>query len=264
MMRMKRTKLLASAALAPALLLGGRGLAAGATAAGTSVYQATLMEPDQKTEEISTDELRQILADGSAVVYDSRGPAFAIGHIPGALNQPKPGVQPAAAGHAAGIQELLPDRAAAIVLYCNGVYCPLSKRLGEVLSELGFTNVRRYQLGLPVWRALGGVVEIEPEGIRYVRQRDPGAVFVDARDPAEFQAGSLPGARNSPLAAVADATVPLPLADVTDLNHRIVVFGADRAQARAVAEPLARRGALPNVAYFTGDSDALLAIAASG
>jgi predicted sulfurtransferase len=123
MRRFRRSKILASAALAPALLPGGRALAARATAAGTSVYQATLMEPNQRTEEVSTDELRQILADGSAVVYDSRlAMGYAIGHIPGALNRPKPGVQPAAAGHAAGIQELLPDRAAALVVYCNGVY----------------------------------------------------------------------------------------------------------------------------------------------
>jgi rhodanese-related sulfurtransferase len=121
--------------------------------------------------------------------------------------------------------------------------------------------VRRYQLGLPVWRALGGVVEIEPDGIRYVRQRDPGAVFIDAREPEAFQAGSLADARNLPPVGVADPSAPLPLAGVADVNHRIVVFGADGAQARAAAEVLVRRGGLANVAYFTGDSAALLAIA---
>jgi rhodanese-related sulfurtransferase len=122
--------------------------------------------------------------------------------------------------------------------------------------------VRRYQLGLPVWRALGGIVEIELGGIRYVHERDPGAVFVDARGPEEFQSGSLPGARSFPAATAADPAAPLPLTGIADPNHRVVVFGADAAQAREAAEPLARRGALPNLAYFTGTAAELLAISA--
>jgi hypothetical protein len=48
--------------------------------------------------------------------------------------------------------------------------------------------VRRYQLGIPVWRALGGLTEIELEGLRYVLEGDRTAVFIDARDPKEFAA----------------------------------------------------------------------------
>jgi hypothetical protein len=36
------------------------------------IQQATLMEPDQKTPEISTEALRQILAEKSATVFDAR------------------------------------------------------------------------------------------------------------------------------------------------------------------------------------------------
>ena len=44
-----------------------------------SVYQATLMESDQKTKETSTVELRKILAEKSAIVFDAPEPSsFAL------------------------------------------------------------------------------------------------------------------------------------------------------------------------------------------
>jgi 3-mercaptopyruvate sulfurtransferase SseA len=59
-----------------------------------NIQQATLMEPDQKTLEISTEELRKILAEKSATVFDARPlNEYAVSHIPGAVNvSAKPGV----------------------------------------------------------------------------------------------------------------------------------------------------------------------------
>src|SRR5205823_13272443 len=52
-----------------------------------SVFESTLLEPGQRTAEVSTDELRQVLRDGSAVVFDSRPHIeYSVSHIPGALN----------------------------------------------------------------------------------------------------------------------------------------------------------------------------------
>jgi hypothetical protein len=34
-----------------------------------------------------------------------------------------------------------------------------------------FTNVRRYQLGIPVWRALGGLTQIELEAVACVHEK---------------------------------------------------------------------------------------------
>ena len=98
----------------------------------------------------------------------------------------------------AEIGRLVPDKVAAIVLYCNGPFCGKSKRLGEELLESGYTNVRRYQLGAPTWRALVGVMQIEMDGVRYVRDGDRTAVFIDGRSAEEYKRGSLPGARNIP------------------------------------------------------------------
>ena len=161
-------------------------------AQGGNIYQATLEEPNQKTPEISTEDLRRILADGSAVILDSRKHVeYVAGHIPGARNVDAP---PTAL--VTGVERLVNgDKSKALVLYCNGPYCKASKVLGEKLVAAGFTNVRRYQLGIPVWRALGGPTEIELDGILRIFNIDRTAVFFDARSAAEFSKGSLPHTR---------------------------------------------------------------------
>src|SRR2546428_12684879 len=55
---------------------------------------------------------------------------------------------------------------------------------------------------MPVWRALGGITEIEAEGVQYVREKDQTAVWIDARDPEEFTAYPIPNARNLPRSGV--------------------------------------------------------------
>jgi rhodanese-related sulfurtransferase len=164
------------------------GLARGEVPA--TIYQTTLQEPNQKTPEVSTEELRQILADQSALVFDARpSQEYAVSHIPGARNvSAKPGMPLSAyVSDVAEIGRLVgPDKSTPIVLYCNGPFCGKSKRLSAELVEVGYTHVRRYQLGIPLWRALGGLTEIEPEGLRYVLAGDRTAVFIDARDPEPF------------------------------------------------------------------------------
>ena len=234
-------------------------------ATGPSVFQGTLQEAGQKTAEVSTEELRQVLVDGSAVVFDSRPHMeFATSHIPGALNvAPKPGVPMSLyVSDVAEIGRLVADKGTPIVLYCNGPFCGKSKRLAEELLEAGYSNVRRYQLGAPTWRALVGVMEIESDGVRYVREGDRTAVFIDARSAEEFGLGSLALARNVPLGEVAkakdDGRLPM-----EDHNTRIVVFGTDAAQARAVTAELAKN-AFHNVAYFPGTLDDLIAATGEG
>lgn len=234
--------------------------AAPVLAQGASIFQATLMEPNQKTAEVSTDELRQLLATGSAVVFDSRPHMeYATSHIPGALNvAPKPGVAASAyVSDVAEIGRLVAGPDTPIVLYCNGPSCGKSRRLAEELLAAGYSDVRRYQLGAPTWRALVGVMEIELDGIRYIRDRDQTAVFIDARGPEEFQPGTLRGAVNVPLNEVAkakdDGRLPM-----EDHNTRVVVFGASGEQARAVTAELAKN-AFHNVAFFAGTLDELMA-----
>ena len=247
-----------------ALLLGFAAAALGAPAGpAETIFQATLGESGLKTEEISTEQLKEILADKSAVVLDARPfQEFAISHIPGAMNvAAKQGVPMSAyVSDIAEISRLVDGKKETpLVLYCNGPFCGKSKRLADELVAAGFTDVRRYQLGIPVWRALGGVTVIEPDGLRRVLADDRTAVLIDVREAGAFRSGTLPNARNIPRSLVLegkdvgevkrakdDGRLPM-----EDHNTRIIVLGGDPGMARSVAEALARE-AFQNVAYFAG------------
>ena len=95
------------------------------------------------------------------------------------------------------------DKTADLVLYCNGPFCGKSKRLGADLLRAGYTHVRRYQLGIPVWRALVGATQIEQDGLLYVVNADHTAVLIDARDRQDFETRTLLGARSLPRSALA-------------------------------------------------------------
>ena len=236
-----------------------------------SIVDAILAEPGQRTGEVSTAELKKILAERSAIVLDARPHLeYAISHIPGALNvAAKPGVSTSMyVSDVAEVGRLLSgDKAAGVVLYCNGPYCGKSKRLAEELLAAGYNNVRRYQLGIPIWRALGGVTEIETDGLRHVLAHDRTAIVIDVRDTSAFRAGTVPTARHIARIGVLegkdvgevrrakdDGRLPM-----DDHNTRIVVVGSNAADARYVAEALARE-AFHNVSFYSGSvSEALAA-----
>ena len=200
--------------------------------------------------EISTRELRAELAAKRALIFDSRSPAeFATGHLPGALNVSGKSGLPASqyTSDLGPIEKLVKgNRSQPIILYCNGPYCGRSKRLADDLLAAGFTDVRRYQLGMPVWRALGGVQQIEREAFLEVLENDRTAVVLDARGES-----GLPRARPLPLSDVRkakdDGRLPM-----DDHHTRIIVVGANAAQAHALAEGVAR-DAFDNVSFFAGD-----------
>lgn len=235
------------------------------------VHQGVLDDPGSGVPEVSTQELERIIRDKSATVLDTRPHLeWSISHIPGAINvAPKPGVPVAI--YTSDITEVGwlvgDDKSQALVLYCNGPNCGKSKRVAGELIEAGYTNVRRYQLGAPVWRALVGVMVIEPDGIRYVFENDQTAVWIDVRDPSAFQDGSTPGAKNLPRRAILpgkdvgevfdaknDGRLPM-----EDHNTRIIVFGQDSEQASEVAQALVRE-AFHNVTFFAGTYEAFEAL----
>ena len=240
---MTRTGKVLSALSVLAMLETGAVLAGGADRP-PAVAQATLAETDAATPEVSTEELEAILAAGSAPVLDVRSAReYAIAHIPGSVNIWEKEMEQ--------IEATYPDRAAPLVLYCNGPYCGKSRRTSAELRKRGYTNVRRYQLGLPVWRALGRTVQTDLEGLRYIVEGDRTAVLVDARTDA---AGApVPGAvrirRGEAEAANEDGRLPN-----RDKGTRVIVFGANPAEARAVAEEIAHK-AYWNSSYFGATVD---------
>jgi rhodanese-related sulfurtransferase len=262
------TLMVAVAAVHPATSAPVR---AQATSSGSDITDATLTEQGAITRNISTGELRRMLAAGRDILLLDTRPhlEWSLGHIPGALNvDPKPGLTNAT--YTADVTEVERltggDKSRRLVLYCNGPFCGKSKRVSEDLLKAGYSNVQRYQLGAPVWRALGGVMVIEPDGVAHVAQQDRTAVWLDAREADAFARGTVPGARNlrrsglrpgkdqgEMKAAKDDGRLP-----VDDHNTRIIVFGQDGAEARAVAEALVSE-AFHNVSFFEGSVESLRA-----
>ena len=234
--------------LARLLLLGAATClpnAAPLTAAQTrpTIWQVTLGEPNPITPELSTEELQHLLEAGKTPVLDVRSAQeYAIAHIPGTINLYEKEVDQ--------VTRAYPEKAGALVLYCNGPFCAKSRRLSEELIGRGYTNVKRYQLGLPVWRALGNTVQTDLAGARYILAGDKTAVWVDARSAADFARGSLPGAvnirRGEAEAANDDGRLPK-----KDKGTRVIVFADTPAEARQVAAEVAHK-AYWNSRYFGG------------
>jgi rhodanese-related sulfurtransferase len=200
-----------------------------------SVFEGVLSNAAGSSE-ISTVQLRAAMTDASAIILDARpDEEYAVSHIPGARPVPaKAGTTSALyVGDAAEVPKDIPDKTQPLILYCNGLFCGRSERLADDLTKLGYQNVRRYQLGAPGWRALGGVMQVEKPALLHLLAKDATAVLIDAR----AVAGLKPRLRNA-------VSIPLPEASkakddgrlpMTDHNTRIFVIGSNEAEARAVA-----------------------------
>jgi rhodanese-related sulfurtransferase len=233
----------------------------GHAAPGSTVLDG-ILDDGHAAAEVSTAELVAALADPATVVLDARAPEeYAVSHIPGALNVPgKPGLAPSLyTADVGAVQRLVPDLARRVILYCNGLHCGRSRRLAADLIAAGYQNVRRYQLGIPAWRALGGATQVEKEALVRILAVDGTAVLVDAR-PRDRARRGLRGARHIPLADTTRAKDDgrLPMADHAT---RIFVVGDSAAQARAVADAIFR-DAFHNVSFYAGTPADLSALAA--
>lgn len=125
----------------------------------------------------------------------------------------------------------------------------------------GYTNIRRYRLGIPAWRALGGITQIEPWGVKHVFKNDGTAVFLDIRTTKEFALSHISNTKNLPHVGIQpgkkdvgeirkaknDGRLPY-----EDHNTRIIVFGESKDNASRVAEALAKEG-FHNVSFFSGN-----------
>ena len=222
-----------------------------------NIFQTSLLETSQPGSEITTQQLHQILAAGIIPVLDVRFPQeYAISHIPGAINIPP--ISNINVQHE--VEEIVaryPDPHTELVLTCNGPFCGKSKRVATALvsSPYNYDHILRYQLGLPVWRALGNTVQTDFDGLAYIFNRDETAVFVDARAPQDFQADTVACAVNiqpgEATAANDDGRLPL-----LDKGARIVIFADDPKLAKQVASEIAKK-AYWSSSYFSGSFDDL-------
>ncbi len=207
---------------------------------------------DDPTQEISTEQFEVALArdiDKPLVIDVRSREEFAESHVPGAVD-----VASSAEGEVRKLVRGNVDMP--LVLYGDGPFSEASGRLAEKLRSSGFTHVVRYQLGIPVWRALGHPTETDRAAIRATLAEDRTAVVIDARDRAAFQAATLPGARNVPFNDVVSASEDGRL-PAGDHNTRIFVAGKDGAQALAAAQEIAR-ASFQNVSFYGGSIQDLM------
>lgn len=148
-----------------------------------------------------------------ALVIDSRPSVkYLEGTVPGAVNIPWPEWDKR--------QGLLPaDKATQLIFFCGGFKCDLSHKSAAKARELGYSDVRVYSEGWPVWaekstRAFalvnpkaGGAApaaeaapatgEIKPdEFLSLLQQRPAGFLLVDVRPAEEFRKAHIAGAVN--------------------------------------------------------------------
>lgn len=102
---------------------------------------------------ISRDDLKGRIADNTIVVLEALPTDhWRQGHLPGAAAFPLGDID----GQAA---ELLPDKSAAVAVYCSNDACQNSHIVAQRLSALGYTDVYRYPEGNQGWISAGLPVE---------------------------------------------------------------------------------------------------------
>jgi rhodanese-related sulfurtransferase len=84
------------------------------------------------------------------VLVDALAPmVYAHSHLPGAINLPPSGIDPAR------VARRIPDLETEIVVYCSSPDCDDSVATARRLQALGYTNVRHYAGGKNEWRDAG-------------------------------------------------------------------------------------------------------------
>ena len=87
--------------------------------------------------------------ENTLVIHALDAEHYAKGHVPGAVNVDYEKMMP----------EMLPtDKAQALVFYCAGPMCPVSKMAAGKAAKWGHTNVWVYKGGIRQWRSAGMAV----------------------------------------------------------------------------------------------------------
>jgi rhodanese-related sulfurtransferase len=118
----------------------------------TLVSATALALADDAFPNITTDELKQAIADKQVLLVDVNGTeSWQDGHIPGALNFEKVEKD---------FAKVLPaDKNALVVAYCGNERCTAYKAAAAAAKKLGYTNVKHYSKGIAGWKKAGEKTE---------------------------------------------------------------------------------------------------------
>ena len=126
------------------------------------VSDASAMPKLGRPVQVTVTQVREFVDKKSVVIIDAReATEYAAGHIPGAMNMPFDEVITDTARLEAFDQHGKP-----ILIYCGGVTCELSMKLGYAFVAAGKEPVLVYTGGWPEWTAMQYPVEqgAKPEG----------------------------------------------------------------------------------------------------
>ena len=165
---------------------------------------------------VATNHIKILLNDPEkiAMIVDSRPLLkYNNGTIPGAMNIPWPQFDK--------MQGLLPaDKNTQLIFFCGGLKCDLSHKSAKAAKNLGYTDVRVYAEGYPVWKKKSkrafamvdpqnpGAAAAPAEKITYpgeiskdefvtlVTTKPEGMLLVDVRPAEDFNTQHIPGAIN--------------------------------------------------------------------
>lgn len=163
-------------------------------------------------------------AKWSFVLVDARTETeFAEGHIPGAILVPakKAGTL---------LPKLVPDKAKAIIFYCNGPNCTKTHKAAKEASAVGYTNLTEYRDGLPGWAKARQKVEGDPNPPVDLPALAPKAlaaelagpkkpVLLDIRDADEFAPAHIAGAIGIPMDELRAKLASIPAGRICIVDH---------------------------------------------
>jgi rhodanese-related sulfurtransferase len=100
--------------------------------------------------DVSHADMVAAVMDKSAFIVDVNGAeSYAAGHVPGAVSF-----------DADDFQSKVPkDLSTPCIAYCGGPGCGAWQAAAKKLTELGFTNIKHYSLGIKGWKDSGEAVE---------------------------------------------------------------------------------------------------------
>ena len=102
---------------------------------------------------ITREDLEAEIDAGTVTVVDALGGShYAQQHLPGAIDLTADQVDARASA-------LLPDKDAAIAVYCSNPSCGNSQVVATKLEKLGYTRVRKYREGIEDWAEAGLPIE---------------------------------------------------------------------------------------------------------